>query len=864
MKIPLYRSLTTLLLHLILFGLFLCFSQKAVAQGGAPENKSIKLILPSDVTMLNLTLTAEGAVEAVGLKEPLMADGQPHSYTSTTQTVELKGRITQLNCANNKLKGIDVRNCSSLQELNCAQNRIEQLVIDKNRALVALNCSDNLLKKLKTSDNKKLERLDCSNTYITQFNLSSNSKLKEFVCSGNSDYNTGTRISTLYLNGCPALQKLDVSNNALKELDLSTNTELRELYCQSNHISVLNTTPCSKLQVLICSDNRSAVTSMSATTRQSSSGLKELDLSQNKELRVLDCFNNDIAELNLSENTQLEKLVCSSTELSKLDLSQNKALNFLQCSNKKLSGIDVTHNTELEVFVCDWALLESIDLTHNPKLRKINVGHNQLKNLDLSQNPLLEELACFDNEGLQTLNLASATELRELICNGCSLETLNLSANKQLRRVDCYENKIQADGMLQLINTLPQCCIQDEAVIKIVNTAKIKSGAEKNVCTKAQIDVLFLKNWLPINYNNFANKGKGEVYYGSDATPSVETIVLTFNKQAGDNVSFALRRSGPLTATGIEGKLSTGAYEQTYTLTSNQITLTGRVEGIEINKQGLTGLDLSRATSMRELYCANNEITGTLDLSQCKYLQVLECENNRIEKLQMGKHPWLTQVNASNNQLTKFDLQAENLTKIAVAQNNLPRLDLKASEKLQVLNCGENKLEELFLNSQAIRSILCQRNALNRAATAALVASLPVVDLPQRGKLVVVDTTFLNERNDVHRDNVVQALEKNWLVLNGNEGNEAGNLLPYFGTTACTCVVKQELRPILYPNPADREVFVAQAEPQAPIFLFSMEGCLLYQTQADSYGEQRIELFDLQPGSYIVRIGTYTLRLLKR
>ena len=95
---------------------------------------------------------------------------------------------------------------------------------------------------------------------------------------------------------------------------------LTTLECQHNGLKELNLENNKHLKVLDCSYNN----------------LTTLDVSKNAKLRILECYNNGIAELNLGDITNLYWLLCATNNLTELDVSKNKYLQRLNCINNKL------------------------------------------------------------------------------------------------------------------------------------------------------------------------------------------------------------------------------------------------------------------------------------------------------------------------------------------------------------------------------------------------------------------------------------------------------------------------------------------------------------------------------------------------
>ena len=94
---------------------------------------------------------------------------------------------------------------------------------------------------------------------------------------------------------------------------------LRKLYCNDNKLKELNLENNKHLKVLDCSYNE----------------LTTLDVSHNVWLDTLECNNNGMEELNLG-GSELEGLFCSDNNLTELDVSKNKYLQRLNCKNNKL------------------------------------------------------------------------------------------------------------------------------------------------------------------------------------------------------------------------------------------------------------------------------------------------------------------------------------------------------------------------------------------------------------------------------------------------------------------------------------------------------------------------------------------------
>ena len=159
---------------------------------------------------IGLSIKANGNVAIEGAQETGETDGvNRKSYRLTSQTITIRGDVTELNCMTTQLTSLNVSGCATLTELICDGNQLTSLDVSKNTAL---------------------KKLDCSYNELTSLDVSSCTALTELECSYN-------QLTSLDLSGCTALKKLDCSYNQLTSLDISGCARLNTLYCSSNCIN---------------------------------------------------------------------------------------------------------------------------------------------------------------------------------------------------------------------------------------------------------------------------------------------------------------------------------------------------------------------------------------------------------------------------------------------------------------------------------------------------------------------------------------------------------------------------------------------------------------------------------------------------
>lgn len=223
----------------------------------------------------------------------------------------------------------------------------------------------------------------------------------------------------------PKLTTLRCSELGLKELDLSENKELVTLYCSKNNLTQLNLSQNSKLTYLDCSGNK----------------LTQLNLTANTMLEKLICYDNQLSALDVNSLGYLTNLSCGKNFLETLDVSGLEILKSLGCYENHLTALNVQNNSYLKDLSCGDNQLTVLDLSNNPKLTELYCSGNQLSQLDLRQNKELTTLQCFQNK-LELLDVSQSTKLQTIQCADNQLTSLDVTKNKALKELDCAGNQL--------------------------------------------------------------------------------------------------------------------------------------------------------------------------------------------------------------------------------------------------------------------------------------------------------------------------------------------------------------------------------------------------------------------------------------
>ena len=209
---------------------------------------------------------------------------------SSLKGIEAFPNLKELNCENNSIQKLDLRQNPELEKLICNKNQLTQLDLSKNPNIYFLNCSWNQLEQLDVSHLKDLVTLDCSHNDLEQLDVKNSKSLVALNCSANQ------------------LTELDV--------DVTHKPNLERVECQNNQLT-------------------------------------SLILGQNKLLKKLNCANNQLTQLNLNNMISLKELKCQNNQLSALDVSSSPNLTTLVLKNNHLTSLNLDNNPNLEFTITD-------------------------------------------------------------------------------------------------------------------------------------------------------------------------------------------------------------------------------------------------------------------------------------------------------------------------------------------------------------------------------------------------------------------------------------------------------------------------------------------------------------------------------
>ena len=324
-------------------------------------------------------------------------------------------------------------------------------------------------------------------------------------------------------------------------------------------------------------------------------GLTELNVSNNRLLRYLNCDYNHIQELDVSMLTNLETLFCQQNLLKELNVS-NTQLQELYCSGNQLSALDISGLQKLEIADCSTNYtITKLDASDTPKLKELSCRHNALTELNVNNMPALVELDCSYNN-LTTLSVTTSPSLTFLDCNNNALSRLNIDNGDSLTVLRCADNAL-SELNLQNMPVLEEldCSYNDLTSLDLTNNAKLTTLS----CYVNQL----------------------------------KTLNISHNAQ--------------LTYIGCDKNQ----------LTELDVSRNMQLNFLECAENDLTVLDLSQNIKLTALNCPDNRLTQLVfgDIPDFSYLN---CQNNALTKLDLSQQPALTDLQADGNPLLELELSS--------------------------------------------------------------------------------------------------------------------------------------------------------------------------------------------------------------
>ena len=672
----------------------------------------------------------------------------------------------------------------------------------------------------------ELKAFMVSKNLLSHINLSNCPKLEMIYADRNA-------LETINIEGCNALKFVNVSDNLLKSLTFPSGaTELTEILCRDNQIH----DAAMKAMVKSLPDVNNAseygtilLVNKDRATEQNKVYKSDVDALSAKGYRCNALINGRVTQYEGEDDPEVPAQQISMTIGSDL-VGQNKFITIKGVGDITIDGVEeeydpnrsdytftqqeITIHGEVTDLTCSILGLTKLDLSQATSLINLDCSSNSLTELDLSNTPQLKKLYCLNNQITQ-LSLNNLPNLADFNCSNNKITQLTAQDNAQLARCDIYLNSISEESMDAFIKALRTCDESTPGVLIVVDT-KNQKIREANQITNEQIKLARSKNWEVYDW------AAGATVPISTTTITDDIITLETGLAVGDKIALEISGTDKVILTGVLEPFE--EFYKEYTIKDPKITIQGAVK-------------------------------------------VLVCAGQKIQKIDISKNPDLEYLHAYRNELTSFTIaNHSNIKRLILSENKLSEVSVSDCSKLQSLSLWGNNLQSINLtNCPKITYVDCMRNNISDDAFQKLAEALPdMTGSEEEAVIMLIDTKCSpKDKNVCMKSTVGKFLNKNWHVIDfGNEefGREGR---PFLGSdVAIEGVISSHLN--IYPNPTADHVYVMGAVAETLVSLYTIDGQLLHQTQATATGEATIDMTALTAGTYILRVGTESQRIIKR
>ncbi|MDR1223700.1 MAG: hypothetical protein LBL07_12615 [Tannerella sp.] len=632
-----------------------------------------------------------------------------------------KLNLNNVNCDN--FFDLDLSKNTSLTELDATGTKIKTLNVNNNPLLRVLRIGDSSIETLDVSKNTSVEILDISYNNIESIDLNKNTALKELYCARGM---TGKKMTELDVSANVLLEVLDCSANSLTKIDITNNPKIRELNISGNDIEFLNLIQNSELRKLNASNTRVSFLDVKNTKidtlyccSRPGYHLQTIDAKGSRTLKMLEC--NFAEKLDVSESS-IETVVFRDTKHSygynpmKMTFLLNDCPNLkeyryrldIEGPHGSISEVTGRGDIDLNISNCPSLssfysnILENIKIDNCPELKELTCK-GVFENLDLSNNANIQTVHCH-SQAMKTIDLKHCTSLTDLYCFG-SMQSINLSGNKNLRRLELMDKELTSLNIDALTD------------LKYLNIAVAPLEETLNITKNAELEELIVRD--STGYNIPADNMK---LYVADL-PQLKYIQHTSKSLTELKINNCANLdyvSGPSYSTSYEmpSKLEIEncpglrkVFYSSCNLTDINIRNCQNLDSLNISRNelasfqydgksltylncaanGLTSLDISGNTGLKNLYCNDNAISS-LTMDGCYNIETLNCANNRIQVLTVDGLSKLQDLYCGKNRLTSLDISKNPvMDKLDCSENpDLVTLHISKSQKFSVFKIEKN------------------------------------------------------------------------------------------------------------------------------------------------------------------------------
>ena len=357
--------------------------------------------------------------------------------------------------------------------------------------------------------------------------------------------------------------------------------------------------------------------------------IDKLVLDTNKNLQELDCHNNQISNtIRLNDSKNLERLYCSNNKITELDVSGCDKLQDVDCSNNLMSSLNVSDLPSLKSLNCSRNMLKDDNLILTGSIGLINLnlaGFTKLESLNCSEQP---EDGGTSADDTMEFDISACTGLKTLNCSYCSIETLDVSNLSNLETIDasgCNLSEITLDGAVKLsslninCNEITDLHIPETNEIKTLDCSESLGIETINFAVLTKLESLDVSDsYVPeldfsicpdLQVLNAMNTGFGnpDATTDNEDLPNID-IDLKSNAKLKD-IDMSMVNVNVLTLPENDIVANLSVSDSAVTQIVNLEKQLG-LETLNIARTGISALDLSANTNLKQVSCTESQKTG--------------------------------------------------------------------------------------------------------------------------------------------------------------------------------------------------------------------------------------------------------------
>ena len=576
-----------------------------------PE-QAVLTLSPNKLTIGISAKTADGKpIEVEGCTETTFASDEDTELHATGTTVTLRGKITKLECNNNQLVALNVKNLTSLEELLCRNNQVTSLDASGLTSLKTLGCNGNKLASLNVSGCTALKMLGCFRNQLASLNVQGLTSLEALGCQGN-------QLTTVDISGLTALKRISCHNNKINAQEMTKLLKALPTRVASNDVKATLYTEKTEPAEENCKDFSQSETLKAAFKEARGKNWKLLkEKTDGTEVDILFTYAINFGVEGGHGTLKAKADGITETETSPINVEEGKTVTFTAKADDgykvkewKVDGNVVAGNTS-DTYTHN--VTKAVEVKVSFELRPVEGGAVLILSpdkLNINIRVVTDDGSAITVEGCNETTLANNVEtelhakgtkvilkgkITGLDCRSNQLPELNVQGLTSLQKLNCFENQ------------LPELNVQGLTALK-------ELWCNNNKLTALDVQGLTSLQYLYCSYNQLTSL-------------NVQGLTALQELNCSDN---------KLTALNVQGLTAL----KTLVCYENQLP--------ELNVQGLTAL--------KELWCNNNKLTA-LDVQGLTSLQYLYCWNNQLTALNVQGLTNLVWFECSKNQLNALNIQ---------------------------------------------------------------------------------------------------------------------------------------------------------------------------------------------------------------